>query len=236
MTLTAVAFTDALMDLRSDEEREKLRRYFRTGEGEYAAHDVFLGVRMGDVFKLSAASDAMPLDEIEALLESAWHECRVGALRIMARRARHRKTPDDGRKALFDLYLRRHDRIDNWDLVDLAAGPVIGGWLLDRPRDVLYDLARSGNVWERRTAVYATSAFIKRGDLDDLYTLAGVLMGDSHDLIHKAVGGWLRESGKHDEDRLVRFVEEHRLDMPRTMLRTAIERFPKDRRDAWLGR
>jgi 3-methyladenine DNA glycosylase AlkD len=155
--LTAERFVERLSELQSDEERQKIQRYFKTGTGDYAEDDVFMGVQMGDVFRLAKEFIAIDPTEIETLLESPIHEVRAGALSIMDKKARRKSLPDDERKQLFDLYLRRHDRIDNWDLVDLAAPWVVGGYLHKRPRDVLYDLARSENVWERRTAIVATA-------------------------------------------------------------------------------
>jgi 3-methyladenine DNA glycosylase AlkD len=127
-------------------------------------------------------------------------------------------------------HLRRHDRINNWDLVDLAARDVVGGYLADRPRDLLYELARSESLWERRTAIVATAWFIREGELDETFAIAEVLLGDEEDLIHKAVGGWLREAGKHDRPRLLGFLDEHAAEMPRTMLRYAMEHLDPDQR------
>ena len=127
------------------------------------------------------------------------------------------------RKELFEHYLRRTDKINNWDLVDLGAPYVLGRYLFDKPRDVLHELARSENVWERRSAIVATSYFIKQGDISDTFQIAEVLLDDDHDLIHKATGRWLREAGKKDRQRLLGFLDEYAATMPRTMLRYAIE-------------
>src|ERR687895_529288 len=177
----------------------------------------------------------MPPDEIEKLLESPIHEGRAGGLSIMDKQARRKKTPESRRKELFDLYLRRTDRIDNWDLVDLGAPFVVGRYLFDKPRDVLYRLARSQNVWERRTAIVSTSYFIRQGDVADTFEIAEMLLGDDHDLIHKATGGWVREAGKKDRQRLLRFLDRHAATMPRTMLRYAIEHLDKERRTYYLS-
>src|SRR5688500_18373831 len=149
----ANAFLARLHALQSDEELRKIQRYFKSGEGEYGAGDSFIGVRMGHVFALAKEFVAMPPDEIETLLESKIHEARAGACSIMAKQYAHRQTTAARRGELFELYLRRHDRINNWDLVDLAAWNVVGPRLVDRPRDVLDRLARSANMWERRTAI-----------------------------------------------------------------------------------
>lgn len=222
-TFTAEAFADRLLAHASPDEREKLQRHFKMAPGAFGEGDVFAGVRMRDVFALAKEFIDMPAGEIERLLESPVHEVRAGALSIMDKAARRKRTPAERRKELFDLYLGRLGRIDNWDLVDLAAPYVVGGCLFDKPRDVLFDLARSGNVWECRTAMISTLYFARQGDLDDIYRIAEILLHDDHDLIHKAVGGMLREAGKHDRPRLLAFLNERAPTMPRTMLRYAIE-------------
>ncbi len=158
---TAAAFVERLEQHQSDEEMRKIQRYFKTGAGEYGEGDVFIGVRMGEVFGLAKEYVDLPPDEIETLLESPVHEVRAGALSVMDKQARRKRTPESRRKELYDLYLRRIDRINNWDLVDLAAPYVIGGYLVDKPRDILYELARSEDLWERRTAIVSTSYFIR---------------------------------------------------------------------------
>ncbi|GAA3243140.1 DNA alkylation repair protein [Actinocorallia longicatena] len=223
MELTAEAFTARLEELASAEELAKIQRYFKTGDGEYGAGDVFLGVRMGSVFALAKEYAAMPPEEIGKLLDSPVHEVRAGALSVMDKQARAAKTTVERRAELYELYLRRMDRIDNWDLVDLGAPYVVGGWLADKPRDVLYAMARSENLWERRTAMLATLCFARQNDLDDVYGIAEVLLSDEHDLIRKAVGGMLREAGKRDRPTLLTFLDAHAARMPRTMLRYAIE-------------
>jgi 3-methyladenine DNA glycosylase AlkD len=228
--LTAERFVARLAAHVSPEEREKVQRYFKTGRGDYGEGDVFVGVRMRDVFALAKEFVDMPPEEIELLLDSPVHEVRAGALSIMDKAARRKRTSSGRRKELFDLYLRRMDRINNWDLVDLAAPYVVGGHLFDKPRDLLYELAGSDDVWARRTAMLSTLYFARQGDLDDIYGIAEALLGDEHDLIHKAVGGMLREAGKHDRPRLLAFLDEHAAAMPRTMLRYAIEHLDSDQR------
>jgi 3-methyladenine DNA glycosylase AlkD len=232
---SAERFVEELEKHRSPEKREKYERHFQTGEGQYGEGDVFIGVRMGQVFALAKEFIEMPPQEIEKLLESPIHEARAGALSIMDKQARRNKTPESRRKELFELYLRRSDRINNWDLVDLGAPYVVGRYLSDKPRDVLYELARSENVWKRRTAIVATSYFIRQGDRDDTFEIAEMLLDDDHDLIHKATGGWLREAGKKDRRRLLSFLDEHAATMPRTMLRYAIEHLDKERRTYYLS-
>jgi 3-methyladenine DNA glycosylase AlkD len=232
--MTAAEFVRKLKTYRSPEELKKIQRYFKTGAGEYGEGAKFMGVRMGQVFSLAKEFIEMTPDEIEKLLESPIHEVRVGAVSVMDWQARSKKTPGERRKELFDLYVRRHDRINNWDLVDRSAPYVVGGYLVDKPRDILYKLARSKNVWERRTAIVSTYYFIRLGDVTDTFKIAETLLNDEHDLIHKATGGWLREAGKKDPEKLLGFLDKYASVMSRTALRYAIERLDKKRRDHYL--
>jgi 3-methyladenine DNA glycosylase AlkD len=197
--------------------------------------DRILGVRMGQVFALAKEFVEMPLPEVEKLLESRIHEARVGAVSIMDFQARSRKITDGRRKELFELYIRRHDRIDSWDLVDRSAPNVVGGYLIDKPRNVLYRLARSKEMSERRTAIVCTLFFIGKGDIDDAFKIAELLLGDDQDLIHKATGWALRYAGDMDRQRLVSFLDQHAVHMPRVTLRYATEHFEKKERDRYLG-
>jgi 3-methyladenine DNA glycosylase AlkD len=221
--LTANSFIEAMQLLVSEAELKKIQRYFKSGEGQYGEGDVFMGVRMGEVFTLAKAYIQMPLKEVEKLLESDIHEIRAGAVSIMDFQARDKKTPGARKKELFDLYIRRHDRINNWDLVDRSAQFVVGAWLFDKPRTLLYKLAKSKNVWERRTAITSTAFFLRQGETDDTFKIAELLLKDEHDLIHKAAGGWIRQAGRQDQPRLLAFLDKYAASMPRTMLRYAIE-------------
>ena len=154
----------------------------------------------------------------------------------MAKQATDKRSTEERRAALYELYLRRIDRIDDWDLVDLGAWDVVGRYLLDRPREVLYTLAGSQDLWERRTAMLATLAFVRRGELDDTFAIATILIDDPEDLVQKPVGACLREAGKQDRPRLLGFLDEHAATMPRTALRFAIERLDADERADYLGR
>jgi 3-methyladenine DNA glycosylase AlkD len=223
--LTARAFEKRLLALQDDEELRKIQRYFKSGEGEYGHGDTFIGVRMGSIFALAKEFAPMPLAEIEKLLDRDIHEYRVGALSIMAKQYPLKTTTDERRGELYDLYLRRHDRINNWDLVDLAAWHVVGPWLVDKPRGVLHKLAKSKNMWERRTSILATFSFIKRGEFDDTLKIAEALLKDNEDLSHKAVGWMLRSVGDKDRATLEAFLDEHAAMMPRAMLSNAIEKF-----------
>lgn len=230
VNLTAAAFLKRLDTLRSSAVAQS--------HGNLASddRDVILGVRMGQVFALAKEFMAMPLDEVEKLLESPIHEARVGAVSIMDFQARAKKTTEARKKELFDLYLRRHDRIDTWDLVDRSAPYVVGGYLFDKPRKILYKLARSKKMPERRTAIVSTGYFIRQEDVEDTFKIAEMLIDDEHDLIHKATGWMLRAAGDTDRQKLVDFLDQYAASMPRTTLRYATEHFDKKQRDLYLNR
>jgi hypothetical protein len=193
-------------------------------------------VPMGAIFALAKELVALPPGEIEKLLARPDHESRVGAVSVMDAQARAKKTPPERRAHLYDLYVRRHDLIDTWDLVDRAAPHVVGGYLADKPRDQLYVFAASAAPMERRTAIVATWFFIRAGDLDDTFAIAELLAHDPDELVQKAVGGWVREAGKRDEARLCRYLDRFAATMPRTALRYAVEKLPAERRTYYLGR
>ena len=197
--------------------------------------DAIIGVRMGQVFALAKEFMDMPLPEVEKLLESNIHEVRVGAVSIMDFQARSKKTSVERRKELFELYIKRHGRINTWDLVDRSAIYVVGSYLFDKPRKVLYKLARSKFMPERRTAIVATLYFIGKGDVDDAFKLAEIMLHDKEDLIHKASGWALRFAGDKDPKKLVKFLDKYAATMPRVTLRYALEHFDKKQRDHYLG-
>jgi len=210
-----------------------LARFFKTGKGEYGAGDRFLGVMVPQQRAIAKAFIALPLSELAKLLRSPIHEYRLTALLILTYRYPNGTAVEQER--IFRFYLAHARSVNNWDLVDVSAPNIVGGHLLDKDRRILYDLVRSPILWERRIAIVATYAFIKRGDLDDTFRLAELLLADNQDLIHKAVGWMLREAGKRDEDALERFLVRHGTRMPRTMLRYAIERFPEQKRRRYLS-
>ena len=193
-----------------------------------------LGIRMGQVFALAKEFMNMELDEVEVMLENPFHEMRVGAVSIMDFQARSKKTTEERRKELFDLYIRRHDRINTWDLVDRSAPWVVGSYLLDKPRKVLYKLAKSKRMAERRTAIVSTLFFIGKGDVEDAFKLAELMLHDKEDLIYKANGWALRFAGDKDRNQLLKFLDKHAADMPRVTLRYAIEKFDKKQREHYL--
>jgi 3-methyladenine DNA glycosylase AlkD len=232
---TAQAFLAKLEARTSPGEREKLQCFFKAGEGGDRTADVFLGVRMGEVFRLAKEFVDLPPDQIDQLLAIPIHQARAGALSVMGKQATRTQTPEHRRRELYELYLRRTDRINDWDLVDISAHQVVGGWLLDKPRDVLYRLARSPRWWERRIAMFATLAFVRAGDLDDTFALAELLVHDQHDLVRKVVGGMLREAGKHDRARLLGFLDTYAATAPRVLLRYAIEHLDPEQRRYYLS-
>lgn len=230
MTPTAKHFIERVKAHSSAKERENLMRYFKNTDG-----DQFIGVRMGQLFTLCKEFIDMTPDEIEKLLDSKIHEVRAGGCSIMDKQARRKKTTPERRKELYDLYLRRHDRINNWDLVDVCAIHVIGGYLFDKPRTVLYKLARSKNMWERRTSIVSTAYFIRQRDLDDAFKISEMLLKDKEDLVHKATGWMLRFAGDKDRARLLSFLDKHAATMPRVALRYSMEKLDKKQRDHYLA-
>jgi 3-methyladenine DNA glycosylase AlkD len=229
--LTAKKFIEQLSFFKSKADLANVQRFFRNDE---ANPNKFLGVKMGTLFEFAKASSEMPLSEIQKLLCSDFYEARMGAVSIMDFQARNKKTTSQTKKELFDLYIGQHDKINNWDLVDRSAPYVVGGFLFDKPRAVLYKLAKSKNVWERRTAIVSTYFFIRQGDTADTFKIAEMLVKDDHDLIQKAVGSWVREAGKKDEEGLLKFLDKYSGTMPRTMLRYAIEKLDKRQKDFYM--
>jgi 3-methyladenine DNA glycosylase AlkD len=206
-----------------------LARYFQVRPGGYGEGDRFIGVKLSAIRRLVAAHRRMAFVAAEwsDLLHSPVHEERLAALVVMADRAS--RGPDAERELIYETYLAATEWIDNWDLVDVSAAPVVGGWLQTRDRTPLYMLARSSLIWERRIAIVATHQLIRAGETADTYRLAVALRSDREDLIHKAVGWMLREAGARvDEAELRRFLEAYAPELPRTTLRYAVERFPAD--------
>jgi 3-methyladenine DNA glycosylase AlkD len=193
------------------------------------------GMRMADLFALAKAYDAMEPAEIRQLLLDPVEDVRLGAVSIMDFQARSKKTSPARRLELYELYVHNHDRIDSWSLVDRAAPYVVGGYLFDRSRQPLYDLARSPRPMERRTAIVATYYFIRQHDLDDTFRIAEILAHDPDELVQKAVGGWVREAGKQDVERLRRYLDAFAATMPRTALRYAVEHLDATERHRYLG-
>lgn len=227
----------ALHALADDVAAVGMARYFQARPGGYAEGDRFLGVTVPRMKAAVRPFRDLPPAELERLLDSPWHEVRAAALEIMARQARAARTPDERRHELFDLYLRRHDRIDNWDLVDRAARDVVGRWLRAHPDGgaTLNRLAASASHWERRTAMIATMAWTDAGETAATLRVAGALVDDEHDLVRKAVGWLLRAAGDVDLPALLSFLDAHAATMPRVALRYALEHQPDDVRRHYLG-
>lgn len=221
-----------LYDLSSRERAAISARFFKTGPGEYGEGDVFIGVRVPEVRKVAKEFLELSLSEAGHLLGSEIHEERLLALLILVMQFAKEIHP---RKQIYDFYLQNTRCINNWDLVDLSAPQIVGGYLDTRSRRPLSRLAKSKNLWERRIAIVASHHFICQGDFEDTLQVAKILLEDKEDLIHKAVGWMLREVGKRDESPLEEFLAEYCRTMPRTMLRYAIERFPAKKRQHYMA-
>ncbi|HEA26212.1 MAG TPA: DNA alkylation repair protein [Ectothiorhodospiraceae bacterium] len=223
----------ALMALADPKIAEHSQRFFKTGKGEYGEGDLFLGIRVPKLRELVRKHKEVTVDEAVELLQSKYHEARLLALLILV--ARFQQGSEENKKAIYEIYLDNTRQINNWDLVDSSADKIVGGYLLGRERGPLYKLAKSIDLWERRIAIIATFAFIRVNDFDDVLMISKQLINDPQDLIHKAVGWMLREVGKRDQQREERYLKKRYRQMPRTMLRYAIERFPEKLRNSYLN-
>jgi len=223
----------ALLGRSSAARAKALHWFFKTGPGQYGEGDRFLGLTMPQIRQLARECTDLTLTDIEALLESPWHESRSLAVVLLANR--YPKSDAKMQRAIYDLYLRRTDRINNWDLVDISAPRVVGAHLLTRSRAPLHRLAKSQRLWERRIAIVSTATFIDHDQFDDTLRMAVTLISDPHDLIHKAVGWMLREVGKRDEAVLRAFLDRRAGQLPRTALRYAIERLPPKLRSHYMN-
>jgi len=221
-----------LQEASSPEKAELYQRFFKTGKGEYGEGDIFLGVRVPFQRKIAKKYSGMPLIKVQELLNSEIHEHRFIALIILVNKFEEASEID--RANIFNFYLKNTKNINNWDLVDASAHNIIGKFLYDKDKKILYDLVRSENLWERRIAIVSTFSFIRQNEFEDALAISELLLGDSHDLIHKAVGWMLREAGKKDIERLKSFLKEHYENIPRTTLRYAIEKFEENERKKWL--
>ena len=205
--MTAEFVLSELQSVGSPEKAAHLSRFFKTGLGQYGEGDRFLGVVVPQTRSIAKANKAMPLDELQRLLDSPWHEARLCALLVLVYRFQDKKTPEAEREKMYRFYLKNTRRCNNWDLVDLSCRDIVGEYLVNRDRSVLYELAASDNLWEQRISIVCTWAFIRRSDFTDTLALAERLMTHKHDLMHKAVGWMLREVGKRDRDTLTDFLE-----------------------------
>lgn len=231
-------YTAILQSLRQYIDKEKamiLPRFFKTGKGEYGEGDSFLGVTVPNIRLVAKQYSNAPLKVVNRLLDSEWHECRMCALLILV--IQYKKATKELKQKIFDLYLSRTERINNWDLVDLSAPNIVGEHLVPcNDRTILYQLADSPLLWERRIAMVSTLTFIRRGEFNDTFSLADKLVDSRHDLMQKAVGWMLREMGKRDIALLRIFLNKHASTMPRTMLRYAIEKMEATERTEWMAK
>jgi 3-methyladenine DNA glycosylase AlkD len=230
--MTATEIQQKLASLADPRRAEVSRRFFKTGPGEYGEGDIFHGIAVPLLRSLCREYQDISVAEAERLLASPFHEDRLLALLLLVRRFTRGDTAI--REKIYRLYLKKTKYINNWDLVDSSAGDIIGAYLWERDREPLYRLAVSPGLWERRIAIIATYYFIKRGDFQDTLNIAEMLLGDREDLIHKGVGWMLREVGNRDRETEEGFLREHYRQMPRTMLRYAIEKFPEEKRQRYL--
>ena len=216
---------DVIQELQSKKDKNQaviLSRFFKTGKGQYGEGDIFLGIKVPIQRKIAKSYTDISFKDIQKLLNSKIHEYRLTGLFILIEK--------EDKEKVFNLYLKNTKNINNWDLVDLSAPKILGGYLKDKKRDILYSLAISDNLWERRISIVSTFAFIKENDFKDTIKIAKILLNDKHDLIHKAVGWMLREVGKRDKELEKSFLNKYYRNMPRTMLRYSIEKFnPKER-------
>lgn len=223
-----------LRQLADPQQAAILQRFFKTGKGEYGEGDVFLGIKVPVLRAVAKKYPDLSLADVQRLLKSNIHEYRLVAILMLV--GRFERGSEVGRRRVYNLYLKNARHINNWDLVDLSAPNIVGSFLLDKPRRVLYKLARSRLLWERRIAMLATFTFIRNNDFKCAFALAEILLHDKHDLMHKAVGWMLREIGKRDQKALGKFLQKHYKAMPRTMLRYAIERLSSRKKKYYMAK
>lgn len=230
--MTAGFILNELHSVANAEKGLFLQRFFKTGPGQYAEGDLFLGIVVPLVRNIAKANRETPLAELQQLVESPYHEARLCALLIVVEQ--YKRGTEVEREALFRFYLQNARYINNWDLVDVTCPHVVGLHLLTRDRSCLYTLADSPLLWEQRIAMVSTVAFIRKREFTDTLALAERLMNHPHDLMHKAVGWMLREVGKRDRDTLTTFLQTYATRLPRTALRYAIEHYPEEQRQYFL--
>ena len=221
-----------LQQLGSEEKASILQRFFKTGPGEYGEGDVFIGVKVPELRKLVKEYQDITLDTVKQLLSSLIHEERMLALLILI--DKYSKGNDTVKKKIYELYIQNTKFINSWDLVDSSAHHIIGDFLLNKSKAPIYHLATSKSLWERRIAILSTFRFIKQGNYTETLKISKILLRDEQDLIHKAVGWMLREIGKRDIFTEETFLKKYYRQMPRTMLRYAVEKFPESKRQKYL--
>ncbi len=234
MSSTSFLITKELQSLASPTKAKLLQGFFKTGKGQYGEGDKFLGVMVPVQRNIAKKLLDIDLSEVGKLLRSPYHECRFTALQILV--MKYKKGAEKEKKAIVTFYIKNRQAINNWDLVDTSVPYILGDWLLNEDRAVLYKLAGSKNLWDRRIAIISTFAFIKAGQFEDSIKIAELLLTDRHDLIHKAVGWMLREIGKKSHQTLEQFLNQHATRMPRTMLRYAIEKMSVEKKIKYMDK
>ncbi|MBG8552266.1 DNA alkylation repair protein [Hymenobacter guriensis] len=227
-TLTASDLLTRIHALADPARAAAVARFFKTGPGQYGEGDQFLGLPMPQQRQLAREFRSLALPEVEQLLQNPWHDCRSVGLIIWT--LQFAKAGPVGRQAIYERYLQNRQFINNWDLVDITCPTIVGGYLLTQDRAPLYELAAETHLWSQRMSIVSTLAFIRQSQFADTFALAEQLLSHPHDLIHKATGWMLREVGKRNEDALEEFLADHAPQMPRTMLRYAIEKLPPTQR------
>lgn len=230
--MNAAEITAHFLKLGSPQVARHSQRFFKTAPGEYGAGDKFIGIRVPAIRAQIKALSPLPFDTITVLIRSEFHEIRL--LATLALVDNFNRADETGREEIYHLYLANHAFINNWDIVDCSAHKIVGPYLLNRPRERLYQLAENGTLWQRRIAIISCFCFIRHDDFDDILRLSEKLLTDPDELIHKAVGWMLREVGKRDLARLEAFLNKYNKQMPRVMLRYAIEKFPTELRHHYM--
>ncbi len=233
MTKSLQTIRKDLKAFASQEKAKVLQRFFKTAPGQYGHGDVFLGVTVPASRSVAKRHSQLSFSDLSQLLHSKIHEERLLALLILV--LRFKNSAESLRQEIYDFYLKNTRYVNNWDLVDLSAKYIVGAHLYQKNKDVLFRLVKSESLWERRIAIIATFYFIEQKRFEETFLIAEILIGDEHDLIHKAVGWMLREVGKRDQPVQEKFLRKHYQRMPRTMLRYAIERFTPALRKAYLS-
>lgn len=232
--MNAQTIIQHMKSLSDSSQVASLSRFFKTGKGEYGEGDVFLGIKVPVTRKQIKLSKTASLEELEKLLHSSYHECRLLALLTLVHIFNSPKTIDEIRSKIIEIYLKNTDYVNNWDLVDSSAHYILGPWFENKDRSLLYKLAHSPKLWEKRIAIMSCFHFIKNNDYTDAFAISDILLSDPHDLIHKAVGWMLREIGNRNKSEEEDYLRDRYKKMPRTMLRYAIEKYSPDERANYL--
>jgi 3-methyladenine DNA glycosylase AlkD len=231
--MSVIPLKKDMLKLANPKQAALLQGFFKTGPGQYGEGDIFLGIKVPEQRKVAKKYKDLSLNELQELLKSKIHEHRLTSLIILV--DRYEKAKEQEKKNIFDFYMKNTENINNWDLVDISAPNIVGGYLNDKEKSILYQLAVSKNLWEKRISILATSFFIKNSKFDDTLKISELLIKDEHDLIHKAVGWMLREVGKKSQKAEENFLKRYYKTMPRTMLRYSIEKFDKKKKKFYMG-